>query len=518
MTSLWLADRVVAPMTARTGLDDSARAEVIVVGAGITGLVTAVLLARAGKDVLVLESDAIGAGASGNTTGKISLLQGTKLSKIVGRHGPELARQYVAGGLEGQQWILRHCLCHDVAVQHEDAYTYAQTRDGVPAARAELEAAARAGLPVDWVEDADVPFPYRGGVRLREQAQFDPMPFLESLVAQLLAHGGRLALGARVLGVSSTGTGLQVRSHTTEAGEITVTGQQLVLCTGTPILDRGAFFARLQAQRSYCLAFTVPGPITRPMFLSADSPTRSIRYAPTSGRDVLIVGGARHPVGRQKKPSRAVEELTQWAVRHYPGAEQTHFWSAQDYSPVGELPYVGPILPGLDRIMVATGFDKWGLSTGAAGALALSSRILGGRMDWADAFASWSPHDISGIGKMLRSNLEVGLQLAAGWLTPIAAPRHFTAPGCGLVSGPPWHLTARSRTDGTEQVVSPVCTHLGGIVHWNDADQAWECPLHGSRFAPDGRRLEGPATTDLTTSHGGGPAWADGFNSADSGH
>lgn len=518
MTSLWLADRVVAPMTARTGLEDGARAEVIVVGAGITGLITAVLLARAGKDVLVLESDAIGAGASGNTTGKISLLQGTKLSKIIANHGPELAAQYVAGGLEGQQWILRHCRRHDVAVQHEDAYTYAQTLGGIPAARAELAAAELAGLSVEWADDADVPFPYRGGVRLREQAQFDPMPFLESLVAQLLAHGGRLALGARALGASCTGDLLRVRAHTSEAGELTVYGRKLVLATGTPILDRGAFFARLRAERSYCLAFTVPGNITRPMFLSADAPTHSIRHAPTAAGDVLIVGGASHPVGRRKTPSQAVAELAQWTEQHYPGAVQTHSWSAQDYAPVGNLPYVGPILPGSENVLIATGFDKWGLSTGAAGALALSSRILGGRMDWAAAFASWSPHQMmSGIGTMVRTNLDVGLRLAKGWLTPIAAPRHFTAPGCGLVSGAPWHLRARSRIDGTEQVVSPVCPHLGGIVQWNDADQTWECPLHGSRFAPDGRRLEGPATADLTP-FGDGAAWADGFNHADSGH
>jgi hypothetical protein len=183
---------------------------------------------------------------------------------------------------------------------------------------------------------------------------------------------------------------------------------------------------------------------------------------------------------------------------HYPGARQTHLWSAQDYSPA-ELPYVGPILPGSDSIFVATGFDKWGLTNGPAAALALTGRLLGGNMQWANAFASWSPHELSGITTALQANLEVGFNLTKGWLTPATtAPAHHTPEHGGLVSGPPWHLEARSNVDGVEHIVSPVCPHLGGVVNWNDVDQSWECPLHGSRFAPDGTLLEGPATRDLT--------------------
>ena len=501
MTSLWLADKAEPAGTPRDNEILRDTSDVVVVGAGITGLTTAVLLARAGKRVTVVEAQYVGAGATGNTTGKVSLLQGTKLSRIAKKHGREVLRDYVIGNTEGRDWLLRYCEEHGLDVQREDDYAYAQAADGVDTARSVLSAARTAGLDsAEWVEQADVPFPFRGGVRLPDQAQIDPMPFLNRLVTELETHGGTLLQGVRVTSISGTGP-LRVSvqlPETSEQQQVFLTAQQVVLATGIPILDRGGFFARVKPQRSYCLAFDVPGDITRSMFISVDSPTRSVRYAPTAGGEKLVVGGAGHTVGRADSAAAGIEELTKWAVLHYPGAVRSHFWSAQDYTPIDELPYVGPLLPKFEKIFVATGFDKWGMSNGVAAALALSSQMLGGRMDWPRAFASWSPHEAAGLATALMANLEVGFNLAKGWVTPIVASTATPSEGDGVVTGPPWHLRAQSKVNGETHVVSPVCPHLGGIVSWNDADCTWECPLHGSRFAPDGSLLEGPATRSLT--------------------
>jgi glycine/D-amino acid oxidase-like deaminating enzyme len=499
MTSLW-HDRN-RPDQQTHHLDGRSTADVAVVGAGITGLITAVLLARAGKNVLVLEARTAGAVTTGNTTGKISLLQATSLSKIVARHGADLARDYVKGSREGQDWLLRYCEHNDIPVQREADYTYAQSAKEVPSARAELAAARLAGLDAQWDDDAGVPFPYHGGVRLADQAQFDPMPLLDSLVKELNDRGGRLAESARVRSVSQRGDRLRLRVHPggDNGDDVEVDAGQVVLATGIPILDRGGFFARLKPSRSYAFAFTVPGDITRPMFISAGSPTRSVRYAPTDDGERLIVGGAGHTVGR-RSPTGDLDELASWAQTHFPGAVRTHFWSAQDYTPIDRLPYVGPILPGNEKIFIATGFNKWGMTGGTSAALLLSSRILGGRMDWARAFAAWSVHELTGITTGLQANLEVGFHLTKGWVTPLARTGRSAPDSGGVVTGPPWHLQAKCTIDGVQHKLSPVCPHLGGIVNWNDATGAWECPLHGSRFAPDGTLLEGPATQGLTRS------------------
>ena len=144
------------------------------------------------------------------------------MSKIVAKHGPKRAQQYVEGNREGQEWLIRHCEAHGISVQREDAYTYAQSEKGVPSARAELEACKAAGLAVDWVDEADVPFPFAGGVRLANQAQFDPMPLLDSLIVELDERGGRLAQGVRVQKVSGDGDGLALHVRTSAGDEFDV--------------------------------------------------------------------------------------------------------------------------------------------------------------------------------------------------------------------------------------------------------------------------------------------------------
>src|SRR5699024_8284558 len=186
----------------------------------------------------------------------------------------------------------------------------------------------------------------------------------------------------------------------------------------------------------------------------------------SSDHERLIVGGAGHTVGRADHPTETLAELTSWTSRHFPGATRTQLWSAQDYAPADELPYVGPILPDSDTICVATGFNKWGMTNGAAAALALAGRLLGERARWDTAFAGWITRGLRGLSTAVSANLEVGFQLAKGWIAPAARiGGHCLDPDApGTVSGPPWHLRARCRVDGVEHRLSPVCPHLGGIV------------------------------------------------------
>lgn len=488
-TSLWLDRPERADYNA---IDFARRYDTIVVGAGLTGLVTALLFARRGHHVAVLEARSIGAVTTGNTTAKISVLQGTNLSKIASAQSAQQVRRYVAGNLAAQDWLLQYCASRDVDVQRETAYTYATTASGVKSIREELHLARSVGLAATYRTDSELPFPIAGAVAVPDQAQFDPLDALLALAEDATGAGTDITEGVRARSVHR---GLRSVQVATDRG--TVSADRVVLATGSSILDRGGYFARMEPLRSYAAAYRVPGPIPRGMYLSADSPSRSLRYAPTPDGELLLVGGNGHTVGRASSPMSLVDDLDTWTAEQFPGAQRTHRWSAQDYESIDALPFAGPLLPGDNRLLVATGYDKWGMTNAVAAALVLESRVFGGSVSWSSAYDTYRLHQVKGVLGALRINAGVAFELTKGWVAPLLE-QQSAAPveGQGHVRRgvPP---TGVCTVDGVTHTVNAICPHLGGIVAWNDAEKSWDCPLHGSRFAADGSVLEGPVTTDL---------------------
>jgi nitrite reductase/ring-hydroxylating ferredoxin subunit len=231
------------------------------------------------------------------------------------------------------------------------------------------------------------------------------------------------------------------------------------------------------------------------MFLNVESPTRSIR----TWRGQLLTGGNGHPVGREASPKSRADDLTRWTEKYWPGAVQTHSWSAQDYSAMHHVPFIGWMPRGGGSIYLATGYDKWGMTGGVAAALTLVADILGENTGWQRALhrrITLAPVIARGIGE----NAAVGWWYAKGWLGALSHPLPDVAPaeGRGDVGRVGIRPTAVSTVDGVTCQLSGICTHLGAVVTWNDAERSWDCPAHGSRFAADGTLLEGPATRSLT--------------------
>lgn len=457
--------------------------DVAVVGAGFTGLTTALLLATEGRSVVVLEAHTVGAGASGATTAKVSVLQGNRLSTLRSRHGLDTARDYAHANQYGLNWWAQFCEAHGVSVQRRRAVTFARGARGTAHLLAEQQTLEELGLPARWHEQLDVPFPARAAVELPDQLQFDPAQALAALARAATDQGVRIVEHSRVTGLPRRSTGasahVQVR---TDAGM--VTARDVVLATASPVLDHGVTAASMEAERSYLCAFEYPGGLPEGMYVSVESPARSLRSVPVSGdREVLLVGGNGHRTGSAGSTGAKLDSLRVYAEQHFPGAELIQGWSAQDYHPVTLLPKAGPLPWGRGRVQFAGGYSKWGLSGAPAAARIVADRIARREPD-----LSFGRPGIAGTLRTavpMQSDLPV--HLAAGAIrAAVRSPRPTLLP-----------TAEATADDGRACRVSLLCPHMGAVLAWNEAERSWDCPWHGSRFSACGELLEGPATRDL---------------------
>jgi nitrite reductase/ring-hydroxylating ferredoxin subunit len=275
----------------------------------------------------------------------------------------------------------------------------------------------------------------------------------------------------------------------------------VVLATQMPFLDRGLFFAKAHPTKSYAVAATVDA-VGAPhgMYISIDEPTRSVRSTPAEGgRRVVIVGGESHTPGTDDDTEARYARLEHFLAERF-DAHAEFRWSTHDYMPVDRLPYIGRLRRGDDRVLVATGFAKWGLTKGTLAAQLFTDAILGRPNEYAELYDAKRLAPKQSAVRFAKGNGAVGLRFFGDRVRPRDGREEIERlqPGAGTIVREGAKLYAVHRDDAGElHVLSARCTHLGCIVGWNSADRAWECPCHGSRFAGDGTLVQGPATADL---------------------
>ncbi len=430
LDSIWTA---AAELPSFPRLEQDVKTDVLIIGGGLAGLLCAYALEQRGIDYLLIEADTICSGVSRNTTAKLTSQHGLIYDRLVRQFGVGAARLYWRANeaaLKRYRQLARRFPCD---LETKDAYVY--TLEDRNKLERELRALEAIGAPAELVEKLPLPFPTAGAVRLREQAQFHPLK-LTAGIAQ----------------------GLHIREHTAARafeGKTVVTdrgvirAENVIAATHFPLNNKhGAYFLKLYQHRSYVLALE-NGPDLDGMYVDASGTGLSFR----NYGGFLLLGGGAHRTGH---PGGGWAELEAFAHAHYPDARESCRWAAQDCMSLDGVPYIGQYSRRTPGFFVATGFNKWGMTSAMVASMILSDLVQGKENPFAPVF--------SPSRTMLRPQLLVNGVTATANLLTVSKHR---------------------------------CPHMGCALKWNPQEHSWDCPCHGSRFDENGTLLDNPATGDL---------------------
>lgn len=430
MKSLWINS---AEKPKFDKLTRDIKTDVLIIGGGITGVLCAYMLRKANVDCALVEADEIGKGVTQNTTAKITFQHGLIYDKLIRRYGLEKARLYYEANkkaLDNYREISKTVECD---FEEKDSFVYA-TEDNVKIKK-EFEAYKRIGIESEYCESLPLPLTVTGAVKIGNQAQFNPMKFIYAI--------------SKELNIFENTKVINIEPHKVLTDNGMIIADRIIVATHFPVINKhGMYFMKLYQHRSYVLALEKAAVING-MYVDENDKGMSFR----NYGDLLLLGGGGHRTG---KNGGNWQELREFAKLHYPKAEEKYFWATQDCITLDGVPYIGLYSKNTPDLFVATGFNKWGMTSAMAAAEILKDMITEKKNPYVDVFDP----SRSILHPELCTNI---FETAFNLLTPTV----------------------------------PRCPHLGCALKYNKAEHSWDCPCHGSRFKENGKLIDNPATDDV---------------------
>jgi glycine/D-amino acid oxidase-like deaminating enzyme/nitrite reductase/ring-hydroxylating ferredoxin subunit len=497
--SLWMSVEVDSDAPR---LEGKLSCETVVVGAGIAGLSIAHELASAGQSVIVVDRGTIAGGMTSRTTAHLAPICDDGISALINARGDEVARQFQQSQEAAVARIEENVftLGIDCNFRRLDAFLFPalgmsdkdareQCEKEYNAARTVGAAAARAkGVPLKGFEKAPV-------LRYANQATFHPLRYLRGIVAAIRDRGGLIFADSPVTEIDERQG--RVRITTDTGGSVEAT--QAVFATNSPINTVAELHSKMAPYRTYAMAFTLPqGALPDALYWDMADPYHYVRLNPGPGTvDYLIAGGADHKSGEKDDGAVRFEAIEAWTRALVPnlGKEVTR-WSGQVLDTIDYCGFIGRN-PGSANVFVATGDSGQGMTHGALAGMLIKDLIVSGSSPW-EAVYDPSRKTAKGVLNYLRENTAAVMNLAQ-YVTPgeLSSVDELAAGEGGIIRDGMRKVAACRDLEGQLHVSSASCTHLGCHIHWNSTEQCWDCPCHGSQFAPDGAVLNAPATSPL---------------------
>jgi glycine/D-amino acid oxidase-like deaminating enzyme len=491
--SLWM-DVAMDALPAR---EPAAETDVLVIGAGIAGLTAAYELARAGRQLMVVDRGRFGQGMTARTTAHLAFELDDYFHELIKAHGEEAARLWYQSQSAAVDLFERICREEQIDCDFArlDGILVAADQDDVEYLKTELQAAAQAGFAdAEWVEARAVPGQQLPAIRFPRQARFHPLKFLNGLIGALQRRGASLHEYTEVIGLDEDG-GI---TATTSAGT-RIHARQVLVATNAPFHLRIPIHTKQAPYRTFAIAAPIPKGHAADVLLwdTREPGYHYVRIQPGDELDMLIVGGEDHKSGTADDGNERIGRLEEWARERWPRmGDIAYAWSGQVYEPADFIGFIGTS-PQHTEVYLVSGDSGQGMTTGGVAALLLSDLMNGRANAWTELYdPSRKMHH--GLAEYLKENLEA----ARHWVE-LLKPAEVDSvddiePDEGALVKMHGKPIAAYRDEGGQlHLRSAICTHAGCTVHWNGFERCWDCPCHGSQFAIDGEVLAGPAARPL---------------------
>lgn len=467
-------------------LDRDVACDVLVIGAGITGLSAALELLQRGKSVVVCEAGVIGSGTTGGSTGFLDPTPEMGCRELVDHLGEDTARRYVQARSNAIDTIEQRAAdCCDFA--RLPAVVYTEDESNVETLRDQCDAAGTLGLAAMFLDAPPVPRA-AGGFRIDSLGRIDPLAYIRRLATLVIDAGGQIFERSLAASPSEKNQPQQI-----DCNGHTITATDVVCATHSNFTGNLRLYIETPAYQSYVLTVKLAGEWPEQLAWDDSDPYYYLR--PGGDRQTLIVGGCDHRTGEGDE-RQAFDDLEKWVRERFDVTEEVSRWSAELFEPVDRLPLIG-LAPGYDHSYVATGLSGVGLTLGTLAGEMIARDIAGDPHELSETLSP-SRLPVSAIGTVVAEQAVATKNYAEHVLPSGEVDVNSLTAGQGCVGKVDGDTVAVCRTlDGTLHKRSPVCSHMKGIVHWNEAEQTWDCPVHGGRFHADGCRLYGPPESDL---------------------